>query len=1018
MSISGSQRALNTVGRRSNSRPDLAYGYARSEMHGGNGYMSEYGGYNTYSYTKTSAGGGYGGGHQVSAVHQKASLLHSQCQEYLMKAEMILQSGGDSGRVAMEADKYMSMSKEVINQLKRCAVELRQMGQPNDSVVRSVEQFQEQLRGVHYTVHGTSTRKKSSLSWEDPGRHFHEAIAWIGQQKRLIETSPWGDTSEVIDQQISNHNKFHSSIQRSPEVDKARDELIQKGEKAALNQLEQEWDSLQKMSFSRTSQLRDLQKIIEEISKEIMWVNEREEEELVFDWGDKNIDEYIPKKQESYSKLMSDLEEKEKQLNKLKNKVDGLLKNGHPAADKIEAYMDTLQTQWSWLLQITKCIQVHLKENAAYSQFFKEANETYSKLQKEHERVRSKFTCDKSTPLDNLLEMVKSLEKEKERIMENKQLVQHLVNKSKTIVRLRPRNPEEKSSVTIVQALCDYIQDQKAIFKGNEGILKDNTQRSKWHVTGPGGLDMLIPSVCLLVPPPNPLSINLASKNEQYYEAILGIWSQLNINIKSLISWQYCLKDINHINSLTITMISQMRPEEYRRIIKSLETHYQEFLRISKGSEMFGEEEKKQIETQYSGAQTHYDKLVVELPTYTSKKEEEKALKSQVQLTLLSELQVLRQRLEAADSGLSQHLHLPLGEDGLLACSQRLLQLESIEQDADSIRDEYLKLKERILRQLEGMTDADKVKFLRMELNLINEKLGSLEGYSSAYVERMKRLMALIKSLMKSEDIIKVYEARLTEKETTSLEPEEVEDYMATLKQMKVELQQKADVVKAMEAELNSVVSLNSQVGQSCPKCELDLSKYSELVGQTSDRWDRIHGQIDSRMLELEKHLQELKQYRKTSSSLGTWIDATSQRQDALQSAKLDNVTVLMEYLNQQKALNSEIKGKREEVEDVVRDGSTCATSIKDYELQLASYSAGLETLLNIPIKRTMLQSPATVITEEASDLQARYIELLTRSDDYYKFLGLMLKNMEELKIRNTRIDLLGGGAAAAERGP
>lgn len=95
---------------------------------------------------------------------------------------------------------------------------------------------------------------------------------------------------------------------------------------------------------------------------------------------------------------MRDLEEKEKELNKLKVKADGLLNNNHPASDKIEvssfvfssscsfsnshtiqwlctdlcvcpqAYMDTLQTQWSWLLQITKCIHVHLKENAAYSQ--------------------------------------------------------------------------------------------------------------------------------------------------------------------------------------------------------------------------------------------------------------------------------------------------------------------------------------------------------------------------------------------------------------------------------------------------------------------------------------------------------------------------------------------------------------------------------------------------------------------------------------------------------------------------
>lgn len=58
------------------------------------------------------------------------------------------------------------------------------------------------------------------------------------------------------------------------------------------------------MSHSRLIQLRELQNIIEEISRAIMWVNEREEEELVFDWGDKNIDNYIPRKQESYSVTM------------------------------------------------------------------------------------------------------------------------------------------------------------------------------------------------------------------------------------------------------------------------------------------------------------------------------------------------------------------------------------------------------------------------------------------------------------------------------------------------------------------------------------------------------------------------------------------------------------------------------------------------------------------------------------------------------------------------------------------
>lgn len=45
--------------------------------------------------------------------------------------------------------------------------------------------------------------------------------------------------------------------------------------------------------------------------------------------------------------------------------------------------------------------------------------------------------------------------------MENRRQVQSLVNKSKTIVRLRPRNPEDKSSSPVmVQAICDFKQDQ------------------------------------------------------------------------------------------------------------------------------------------------------------------------------------------------------------------------------------------------------------------------------------------------------------------------------------------------------------------------------------------------------------------------------------------------------------------------------------------------------------------------------------------------------------------------------
>nr|XP_046265317.1 desmoplakin-like isoform X1 [Scatophagus argus] len=1037
MSLYGSNPRLASMGPRSNSRPDLS-SFRNDVFVGGNGFQGDYqlgdgGGY-TYSssFSRTSVHGGGlggqkvqvstvgggGGGMSAQAVQQKAAFLSSQCQEYLQRVKMILQTGGPS----MDAEKLLIMAGETMEQLRLCGRDLQQMRIPND-VIRNIEQFQHMHAALQQQLVGgmTTRRNRGSAGSIDGGRLFNDAIAWISQQKRMIETAPFGDDVTTIEKQIMSHSKHHSSLQRSQEVDRARDDLNSKGDRYNLLILEQEWDSLQKMSHNRVSQLRELQSIIEEISRGIMWVNEREEEELVFDWGDKNIDQYIPKKQESYSGLMRDLEEKEKELNKLKVKADGLMNNNHPASDKIQAYMDTLQTQWSWLLQITKCIHVHLKENAAYSQFFKEANETYAKLQREHETIRSKFTCDKNTSLENLTELLRNLEREKERILENKRQVQSLVSKSKTIVRLKPRNPEEKSSSPImVQALCDFKQDQKGILKGNEGILKDNSQRSNWLVTGPGGLDMLIPSVCLLIPPPNPHSIGLASKNEQYYEAIMSIWNQLYINIKSLISWQYCLKDINYINSLTLSMLSNMRPEEYRSIIKRLETHYQEFMRNSQGSELFGEEDKKTIQGHYDQAQNHYDTLIIQLPAYRHegvktepiKKEPVKPAPSKtsstLSLTLLSSLRELRHRLEVAESGLTNHLHVPLGDNSVHECSVHIQKLQTLHQDLDSIYDEYLQIREKIIKQLEEMPPgSEEAKFLQSELEIINQKLGGLQGLYSAYHQRLSALKALLQSLLQAEDIIKVHEARLTEKETSSLDVREVENYRNTLKQMKSDLDLKRDLLTALESNLAKALHWNSQIFEPFHKCDTDLAKYSELVSQMSDRWRRIQTQIDSRVWDLEKQEKQLKHYQQISTSLQQWIDNARKRQDTLQTAKLSDIQTLMDHLNQQKALHTEIKGKKEKVEDVQKNADTCAASIKDYELQLASYSSGLETLLNIPLKRTMLQSPASEIRQEAANLQSQYIELLTRSSDYYKFLGELLKNMEEVKIRNTKIEML-----------
>lgn len=50
--------------------------------------------------------------------------------------------------------------------------------------------------------------------------------------------------------------------------------------------------------------------------------------------------------------------------------------------------------------------------------------------------------------------------------------------------------------------------------------------------------------------------------------------------------------------------------EEYRLALRNLELHYQDFLRDSQDSQMFGAEDRMHVESNYNGANQHYNTMV------------------------------------------------------------------------------------------------------------------------------------------------------------------------------------------------------------------------------------------------------------------------------------------------------------------------------------------------------------------------------------------------------------------------
>ena len=64
---------------------------------------------------------------------------------------------------------------------------------------------------------------------------------------------------------------------------------------------------------------------------------------------------------------------------------------------------------------------------------------------------------------------------------------------------------------------------------------------------------------------------------------------------------------------------------------------------------------------------------------------------------------------------------------------------------------------------------------------------------------------------------------------------------------MRLDLDQKRDLLSAMDSELTSALQYNGQISQNFHKCDVDLTKYAEQVTQLNDRWRRIQAQIESR---------------------------------------------------------------------------------------------------------------------------------------------------------------------------
>nr|XP_015100638.1 plectin isoform X1 [Vicugna pacos] len=944
----------------------------------------------------------------VSKLQMEAGL----CEEQLNQADALLQSDvrllatGKAPQRAGEVERDLDKADGMIRLLFNDVQTLKDGRHPQgEQMYRRVYRLHERLVAIRteYNLRLRSAPRHPEL--EDATlRYLQDLLAWVGENQRRVDSAEWGVDLPSVEAQLGSHRGLHQSIEEfRAKIERARTDEGQLSPatrgayRDCLGRLDLQYAKLLNSSKARLRSLESLHGFVAAATKELMWLSEKEDEEVGFDWSERSTN--TAAKKDSYSALMRELELKEKKIKEIQSTGDRLLREDHPARPTVESFQAALQTQWSWMLQLCCCVEAHLKENTAYFQFFSDVREAEEQLRKLQETLRRKYTCDRSITVTRLEDLLQDAQDEKDQLNEYRGHLSGLAKRAKAIVQLKPRSPAHpvRGRVPLL-AVCDYKQVEVTVHKGDECQLVGPAQPFHWKVLSSSGSEAAVPSVCFLIPPPNQEAQEAIARLEAQHQALVALWHQLHTDMKSLLAWQSLSRDVQLIRSWSLVTFRTLKPEEQRQALRSLELHYQAFLRDSQDAGGFGPEDRLQAEREYGSCSRHYQQLLQSLEQ--GEQEESRCQRC------ISELKDIRLQLEACETRTVHRLRLPLDKEPARECAQRIAEQQKAQAEVEGLGKGVARLSAEAEKVLALPEPSPAAPTLRSELELTLGKLEQVRSLSAIYLEKLKTISLVIRSTQGAEDVLKAHEEQLKEAQAVPATLPELEATKAALKKLRAQAEAQQPVFDALRDELRGAQEVGERLQQRHGERDVEVERWRERVTQLLERWQAVLAQTDVRQRELEQLGRQLRYYRESADPLDSWLQDAKRRQEQIQAVPLANSQVVREQLRQEKALLEEIERHGEKVEECQRFAKQYINAIKDYELQLVTYKAQLEPVAS-PAKKPKVQSGSESVIQEYVDLRTRYSELTTLTSQYIKFISETLRRMEEEEMQTVQQEQL-----------
>eukprot|EP00058_Branchiostoma_floridae_P020781 XP_002606271.1 hypothetical protein BRAFLDRAFT_123698 [Branchiostoma floridae] len=952
---------------------------------------------------------------RLRGVAEKVQKESKRCENILNTAEGRLRevdssqlSHADAKQVFAEVEQQLQTCEGCIKEMFTDVQTLREGGYPQaDPLQKKVFLLHE--RWVHLK-NSLQTSSQSRRFGEGPaqlrsptgmslsevgeeGRLLQECLSWVQNKQSILESGEYGSDLPSVQRLLEEHREQHRVI---TEFKAKVDQCIANKSKLMgpkyhvyceqLSKLEQAYSTLTDTSQKRLQYLESLLEFIRQATLELMWLNEREELELAREWDDRPVN--ITELDQHYEVLMQELETREAQFNSLQERGEALALANHPAAKSIEAYMAAMQTQWAWLLQLTSCLEQHTKHTAKYQQFFAEGRDVESWLKEQADLLNTKYNRT-DLPLNEAEDLLQEIFEMKESLVEFKDHISSVATNSKQVLPLNQRRQKNTSNIT-VKAVSSYRQIDLSLKEGDECILVDNSQKTKWQVITPTGEEAFVPSVVFMIPPPCSEAMDYAERLEVQYQELLSLWKTRHLALKHTVSAQQISQRVQAIKNMSLEQFSLLDPSERDEMLKSLLEDLEQLERENQESGTVDPALLAQLRADVEACQRRFQDMAAQAgkEAVMAEKVDEQARQ------LSSQVGSFVQTLDTAEQKLMIRIHTPLPRD--------IPGVEDVVQESQEFVDtlnvqstQYKQLRSSSEDLLRTGKQSESLDRLKSQVTIMVQKWDRVWNLSHIYLDKTKTVLVVMKSMEDTDKFVSIHEVTLSAAPGLPCEPPAIGKQKSDLQETQretISLQPKLEQLRL------DIVNVKDSATQMTPDREdPDAARVEEDVDDMRKRWQTVLQQTEDRLDRINTAANTMDSYQRAWLRETRWL-AEMERRLAEQEAMPSDPRMLMQRLNATKDLVNELDQHQPAVEETTRLGEQFIQQAQDYDSQLEQYRSSLNSDLSDAAKKPKIQCSADIVGQQLDDLNRRYRDLVAKTTRNLQLMNSSLAAEEKQK--------------------